>query len=81
MAIELRDEKKHLGELLKMQNMMRMKIESELKKNSRPARRLLKDFREQAAKTRKDCREKYDEKIEHLKGNIEARMMIRRPGC
>ena len=66
MLLKLRDEKKHLSELLKAKSDMRMKIEEKLNKNSRPARRLLKDFREQSAKTRIECRRKYEEKIIHI---------------
>ena len=67
MILKLRDEKKYLGELISEQKEMRRMIDSELQKNSRPARRLLKEFREESARTRKECRKKYDDKIEHLK--------------
>ena len=63
MLLKLRDEKKHLEELQKTQKDMRRKIEDQLKKNSRPARGILKEFREASAATRRECRKKYDEKI------------------
>ena len=73
MLLKLRDEKKHLEELQKTQKDMRRKIEDQLKKNSRPARGILKEFREASAATRRECRKKYDEKIEHLKRKYRER--------
>ena len=67
MMLKLRDEKKFLSELLRDQREMRNKIHLELNKNSRPARKILKEFREESAKTRIECRTKYEEKINHLK--------------
>ena len=67
MILKLRDEKKYLSELLRDQKEMRKRIEIELNKNSRPARNLLREFRMESAKTRKECRVKYEGKIQHLK--------------
>ena len=66
MVIKLRDERKHLRELMRKKRVMQSKIEKDLNKNSRPSRRLLKEFREHAAKVRIEYREKYRQKIEHL---------------
>ena len=66
MTLKLRDEKKYLKELLITKNKMHAEIDKELKKNSKPSRRLLKEFREESAKIRVDLREKYRRKIEHL---------------
>ena len=67
MKLKLRDEKKYLKELLITKNKMRTELDNELKKNSRPSRRLLKEFREESARVRIEIREKYKVKIEHLR--------------
>ena len=67
MVIKLRDEKKYLKELMLTKNGMRMEIEKEMKKNSRPSRGLFREFREQSAKTRLECREKFRQKVDHLR--------------
>ena len=67
MMLKLRDEKKLLKELLKKKMEGRKEIEEKLKKNSRPTRNLIKEFREETARIRIEHREKYRVKIEHLK--------------
>ena len=67
MLLKLKDEKKHLKELLIIKNGLRRELEQKLKKNSRPSRNILKDFREKSARTRKELREKYRANIDHLK--------------
>ena len=66
MIVKLRDEKKHLKELMIMKNRMRAEIDKTLKKNSRPSRKILQEFREESAKIRIECRNKFKDKIEHL---------------
>ena len=67
MILKLRDERKHLRDLMRKKKMLREKIEKDMKKNSRPSRRLLQEFRNQSAKVRIEHREKYRQKVEHLK--------------
>ena len=67
MMIKLRDEKKHLKELMTMKNNLRRDLEKKHKKNSRPTRRMLQEFREHSAKVKLEHREKYRVKIEHLR--------------
>ena len=67
MKLKLRDEKKYLKELLITKNKLRTELDNELKKNSRPSRRLLKEFREESARVRIEIRQKYRVKIEHLR--------------
>ena len=67
MVVKLRDERKHLRELMRKKRLMREKIEKELVKNSRPSRRILKEFREHSTKVKLECREKFKEKVDHLK--------------
>ena len=66
MELKLKDEKKYLRELLKTQKRMQLEIERKAKKNSRPARRALREFREKANIAREEHRKKYKEKIKHL---------------
>ena len=68
MVVKLRDEKKYLKDMMRKKNIMREEINKELKKNSRPSRRMLQEFRNESAKTRVEYREKYRQKLDHLKG-------------
>ena len=67
MELKLKDEKKFLNELLKTKKRMKLEIERKTKKNSRPARNAVREFREKANTANQDHRKKFEEKIKHLK--------------
>ena len=66
MVIKLRDERKYLSELMKKRKRLREKLETELKKNSRPARRIFSELREKSATIKIEHRNKYKKKVDHL---------------
>ena len=69
MELKLKDEKKYLRELLKTQKKMQLEIERKAKKNSRPTRRALREFREKANIAREEHRKKYRQG-----GNLPAKL-------
>ena len=61
------DERKIYDGLRRKVNSMRKILEEKLKKNSKPYRAAIKKLRNEAAKTRREQKKIYDDKIENLK--------------
>ena len=67
MALKLRDERKYNSEKIRERNIWRRKINHQLGENTKRARTVIKNLRNEATKVRTEHREKYTEKINHLK--------------
>ena len=76
MKLKLKDEKKHLEELIRIRNREKRELGEKLSRNSRPFRKILRDMRLEAEQVRAEYKEQ-ERTTFHIEANVEDRQLYR----